>query len=283
MSLKGKIESVLYTTDKPMKAQVIAQIINEDVQVVRQTLLELIREYEERDGGLEISDDNGYSFQVKEPYSSIMNDFLPIEMSAALIRTLSAIAIKQPIAQSEIIRVRGAGAYEHIRELVERDLVAKKDDGRSPELSTTKKFQDYFRLSKDGKSLREILKKEAKKAGIVPGEEGEGLSEGDKPEDVQLTIDAIQQQESVADSSDEAATAANTVDSELIAQAEKSMPENESSSDAVTRAASDEESDEDLDENDDDSEDDEVNEESKDNENVTSFAPPAHNVAVQDF
>lgn len=169
MSLKAKIEAVLFLTDKPIRAQAIARIINEDVQNVRQALLELIHDYEERECGLEIADEDGYSFQVKEQYASLMDEFLPVELSAALVRTLSAIAIKQPIAQSEIIRVRGAGAYEHIRELVNRDLVAKKDDagGRSPMLSTTKKFQEYFRLTQDGKSLRNFLRKKVKAADAV--------------------------------------------------------------------------------------------------------------------
>lgn len=164
MSLKAKVEAVLFMTDKPIQAAAIARIVNADVQLVRQTMLELIREYEERPGGLQITDEGGYAFQVKDEYSSLMNEFAPVEMGAALLRTLSAICIKQPVMQSEIIRVRGAGAYEHIKELVNRELVAKKDDGRSPILTTTKKFQDYFRLTKDGGELRTYLKKQVKKA-----------------------------------------------------------------------------------------------------------------------
>src|SRR5262245_16210228 len=142
MSLKAQIEAILFMTDKPLKAQAIARIVNVDVQMVRQALLELVHDYEERKGGLEISDEDGYSIQVQDHYASLMDEFLPIEMTAALIRTLSAIAIKQPISQSEIIRVRGQGAYEHIKDLVIRELVAKKEDGggRSPILTTTKKF-----------------------------------------------------------------------------------------------------------------------------------------------
>jgi segregation and condensation protein B len=166
MSLKAKIEAVLFLTSKPIKAQAIARIVNADVQAVRQALLELVHDYEERKGGLEIADDDGYSFQVREEFASLMDEFLPIEMSAALIRTLSAIAIKQPVMQSEIIRVRGAGAYEHIKELVAKDLISKKEEQgeRSPMLATTKKFQEYFKLSKDGKDLRNFLKRQVKKA-----------------------------------------------------------------------------------------------------------------------
>jgi segregation and condensation protein B len=165
MSLTAKIEAVLFMTDKPLRAQAIAGIVGEDLQVVRQALLELIHEYEERQGGLEIADEDGYSFQVKDKYANIMDQFMPIELSAALLRTLSAIAIKQPIAQSEIIRIRGAGAYEHIRELALRGLVSKREDekARSPMLFTTRQFQEYFRLTKDGKSLRQYLKRQMKK------------------------------------------------------------------------------------------------------------------------
>lgn len=173
MSLKAKLEAVLFVTDKPLKAQAIAAILGEDVQVVRQTILELIHEYEERQGAIEISDEDGYSFQIKDQYAALMDEFLPIEMTNAVLRTLSAIAIKQPITQSQIIGIRGATAYEHIKDLVLRELVSRKEDGRSPILTTTKKFQDYFRLSKDGKSLRQYLKRQMKKR---DKEEGQQLS-----------------------------------------------------------------------------------------------------------
>ncbi len=167
--LKSKVEAILFLTDKPMRAQAIARIVNEDVQVVRQAILDLIHDYEERASGLEIADDNGYIIQVKDEYASIIDEFVPMEMPVSLIRTLSAIAIKQPVPQSEIIKIRGAGAYEHIKELMTRELVIKKEDGRSPTLSTTKKFQEYFRLSHDAKSLRTQLRKEDR----VVAKEGE--------------------------------------------------------------------------------------------------------------
>lgn len=162
--LKAKVEAALFLTEKPVKASAVAKIVGEDLDKVRQTILELIRDYEERDLGLEIADDNGYIIQVKDEYATLIDEFVPLEIPTSLIRTLSAIAIKQPVMQSEIIKIRGAGAYEHIKELMERDLVNKKEEGRSPTLTTTKRFQEYFRLSKDGKSLRQILIRQDKEA-----------------------------------------------------------------------------------------------------------------------
>ncbi len=168
MNLKGKIEAVLFLTDKPIHAAAVARIVNTDVQLVRKCLLELIHDYEERAGGLEIAQDNGYMIQVKDEFAAIVEEFLPMDMSVALLRTLSAIAIKQPVVQSEIVRVRGAGAYDHIKELLSRELVFKKEEGRSPTLTTTRKFQEYFRLTGDARGLRQDIKKqEAKLAALA--------------------------------------------------------------------------------------------------------------------
>jgi segregation and condensation protein B len=173
LSLKSSIEAILFLTDKPLKAQSIARIVNQDVQLVRQAILELIHDYENRESGLEIGDDDGYMIQVKDEFASIIDEFVPLELPTALVRTLSAIAIKQPVSQSDIIKIRGAGAYEHVKELLERELVLKKEEGgRSPTLSTTKKFQEYFRLSRDAKSLRDELKHQVTEAasGDLEGE-----------------------------------------------------------------------------------------------------------------
>lgn len=183
MSIKAKIEALLYVTDKPVKAPALAKMLGEDVQTVRQALLELIHEYETRAGALEIADEDGYILQVKDEYASVVEEFSPIEMPLGVIRTLSAIAIKQPISQSEIIRIRGASAYDHIKDLVSRQLVAKKEEGgRSPTLSTTKRFQEYFKLSKDGKSLRQYLRRQAKKL------EQQGDGESNEPLVQQLPL-----------------------------------------------------------------------------------------------
>lgn len=180
-SLKAKVEAALFLTEKPLRADAIARIVNADSDIVRQTIIELIHDYEARDGGLEIADDGGYIVQVKDQYTTLIDEFVPIDMPTALIRTLSAIAIKQPVMQSEIIKLRGAGAYDHIKELIIRELVNKREEGgRSPLLTTTKKFQDYFKLSKDGKSLRTFLSDAAKPSGDV-GEDVEGTEQTEVP------------------------------------------------------------------------------------------------------
>jgi len=157
MSLKNHIEALLFLTDKPIKTAVIARTLNQDVQDVRKAMIDLINDYEDRNGAIEIADEDGYMMQVKDEFSGLVDEFAPFELPTSLVRTLSAIAIKQPVSQSEVIKLRGAGAYDHIKELLIRELIHRKEDGRSPILTTTKKFQEYFRLSKDGQTWRHQL------------------------------------------------------------------------------------------------------------------------------
>lgn len=173
MSLKNHIEALLFLTDKPIKAAVIARTLNQDVQDIRKAMLELINDYETRNSALEIADEDGYMLQVKDEFSGLVDEFAPFELPTSLVRTLSAIAIKQPVAQSEVIKLRGAGAYDHIKELIARELIHRREDGRSPLLTTTKKFQEYFRLSKDGQTWRHQL---------------ETATNKDRPEEEQVSL-----------------------------------------------------------------------------------------------
>ena len=136
-------------------------MLNAAYDDIQSALVQLIQEYEDRNGGLEIATDDGYIIQVKTQYLNIVTDMMPLELNPGPMRTLSAVALKEPVLQSEIIDMRGSGAYDHINELVEMDLVTKKPQGLSYTLKTTKKFQQYFRLTQDANKIREKLQEEA--------------------------------------------------------------------------------------------------------------------------
>lgn len=159
--LKAQVEAVLFITDLPLKTGAISKMLNAAYDDIQSALVQLIQEYEDRNGGLEIATDDGYIIQVKTQYLNIVTDMMPLELNPGPMRTLSAVALKEPVLQSEIIDMRGSGAYDHINELVEMDLVTKKPQGLSYILKTTKKFQQYFRLTQDANKIREKLQEEA--------------------------------------------------------------------------------------------------------------------------
>jgi segregation and condensation protein B len=65
-----------------------------------------------------------------------------------VLRTLAAIALKGPIAQTDLVELRGSGAYQHVQELVERGFVQKRraTNGRSYRVQVTDQFYQYFEV-----------------------------------------------------------------------------------------------------------------------------------------
>ena len=157
--LKSRIEAVLFTTAKALTAKEIAEILETDTEAVEEALLDLIMDYSSRGGALEIDDENGYILQVKEEHMDIVEKLCPVELKPAVLRTLSVIALKEPIRQTVLKDMRGSNAYEHVQELLEKGLISRTKDknGRSYNLKTTPKFAEYFKLKGDTKALAKML------------------------------------------------------------------------------------------------------------------------------
>lgn len=158
--LKARIEAVLFTTAQALSIKDIAEILNEeDIEKTEEAMLELIMDYSSRPGALEIDDENGYILQVKEEHMDIVEKLCPVELKPGALRTLSVIALKEPIRQTDLKELRGSGAYEHVQELLEKGLISRTRDknGRSYNLKTTPKFAEYFKLKGDTRSLAKLL------------------------------------------------------------------------------------------------------------------------------
>ena len=153
-NLKAKIEAVLFITSKAMQPAEIAEILNTEEDKITDALLDLMFDYSSRNGALEIDDEDGYIIQVKAEHMDIVEKLCPVELKPSVLKTLTVIALKEPIRQTTLKELR-SNAYEHIAELLEQGLISKTKDknGRSFNIRTTKKFQEYFKLKGDIKAL----------------------------------------------------------------------------------------------------------------------------------
>jgi segregation and condensation protein B len=155
--LKSRIEAVLFITSRAVSLNEIANILGEDKDVIEEALLELISDYSVRDGALEIDDEDGYILQVKEEHMDLVELLCPADLRPSVIRTLSVIALKEPIRQTQLKDMRGSNTYEHVAELVEKGLVSKTRNRNSFILKTTPKFAQYFKIKGDTRELAKIL------------------------------------------------------------------------------------------------------------------------------
>ena len=159
MELKSRIEAVLFVTANPLEIKEIAEILGADEVETENAMLDLILDYSSREGALEIDDENGYILQVKNDYLDIVEKLCPVELSPPVLKTLTVIALKEPIRQSVLKEMRGSTAYDHVQELVKKGLISRTRDknGRSFNIKTTPKFAEYFKLKGDTKALAKIL------------------------------------------------------------------------------------------------------------------------------
>ncbi len=147
--LATKIEAILYLKGQSVSLTEIAQLANCDLETAEDGMIELMNDYAHRDSALEVIETpNGYSLQLRETFQHLIDSLVPAELGTGTIRTLAAIALKNPILQTDLIELRGSGAYQHVQELVSLGFVRKRrqSEGRSFWLEVTDKFHQYFEI-----------------------------------------------------------------------------------------------------------------------------------------
>lgn len=147
--LASKIEAILYLKGQPLTIAQIAEYAQCDRPSVEEGLIELIDDYAHRDSALEVVETTlGYSLQLRSNFQELVHTIIPVELGVGALRTLAAIALNTPITQTDLIELRGSGAYQHVQELVEQGFIRKRRqaDCRSSMLSVTPKFYQYFQM-----------------------------------------------------------------------------------------------------------------------------------------
>ncbi|MDJ0733734.1 MAG: SMC-Scp complex subunit ScpB [Nostocaceae cyanobacterium] len=149
MNAATKIEAILYLKGKPLSIGEIADYAACDRATVEDGIIELIDQYAHRDTALEVVETaSGYSLQLRSDFQDLVQTLIPVELGVGALRTLAAIALNGPILQSDLINLRGSGAYQQVQELVAQGFVKKRRDSesRSYSLHTTPKFHQYFQI-----------------------------------------------------------------------------------------------------------------------------------------
>ena len=152
ISLPARLEAILYLKGKPIKLSEMAELAHESEDNVEQALFALTAGYAQRDTALDIQERNGlYSLQLKAGLGELVQHLLPADLSVGTLRTLATIALKKRILQSELVDLRGSGAYDHIKELVSQNFIERKrqSEGRSYWITLSDKFHRTFSVLPD--------------------------------------------------------------------------------------------------------------------------------------
>ncbi|MFM9046625.1 MAG: SMC-Scp complex subunit ScpB [Cyanobium sp.] len=149
LSQSARLEAILYLKGRPVSLAELASLSGLDPEEVELALITLMADYAHRDTALEIfQDGQTYSLQLRQGLSDLVQVLLPVDLSTAALRTLATIALKKRILQSDLVELRGSGAYDHIKELLAQNFIDRKrqSDGRSYWLTLSEKFHRTFAL-----------------------------------------------------------------------------------------------------------------------------------------
>ena len=152
IDLITRIEAVLYLKGRPITKKDLSEITNSNINLINNAIKDLKNKYSDPKSAIEINEsNNSFCLELKSSLNDFIEDLLPSELKTSELRTLATIAIKKKILQSDLIILRGSGAYEHIKELLEKKFIVKRKqkDGRSYWLSLSEKFFQTFAVSNE--------------------------------------------------------------------------------------------------------------------------------------
>jgi len=134
MSLKSKIESILFISTRPLTIKRLSELLKVEQGKIKPALDELVSEYSERkDSGLQINRvGKQYQMSTTPASQKIVKDFVKEEVTGELTRpqleALTVVAYRGPITKEELEQIRGVNCSMILRNLMIRGLVEMEED-----------------------------------------------------------------------------------------------------------------------------------------------------------
>ncbi|MDQ4123711.1 MAG: SMC-Scp complex subunit ScpB [Acidobacteriota bacterium] len=153
--LARAVEALIFVSDEPLAVKTIAEILEEDREIVGSVLENLAEEFNSRSSGLQLREvAGGWQISTRPEFHEEIRRFLKTrpnaKLSLAALETLAVIAYKQPVTVPEILQIRGVQSGSAIKTLLDRRLIVakgrKETVGRPMMYGTSKEFLLQFGL-----------------------------------------------------------------------------------------------------------------------------------------
>jgi segregation and condensation protein B len=156
---KKLVEAALFMAGKPLDLNELSKITGiNSLGYVKDILKKLEKEYADR--GIEIiASPRGWDMQVRQELLPQVAHLTPYkDMSEGAKRSLALIVAKEPVTQSELIKIQGNKAYSYIKGLEKMGLVKTQKHRRSRVITLTAEFERYFGAEKE--KIKQALQEE---------------------------------------------------------------------------------------------------------------------------
>lgn len=155
------VEAALFISPRPLMLDDMARVAGVNSLGYLKGLLQKLQE-EYADRGIEIvNTSEGWQMQVKQDFLPMVAHLTPYsDLSEGCKRALALIVYKDPLKQSELIKIQGNKAYSYLKSLERRRLIKREPHGRTKLLKLTQEFERYFGEGKE--RVKEELEQVAK-------------------------------------------------------------------------------------------------------------------------
>jgi len=181
---RNLVEASLYAAGRPLTIEEISNKLEISKKEVEELINLVAFDYLERPTALVIAQiGDRYQMQIKPEYTEKVSKFAKGgAIAERYLRTLTVIALKQPILKSTVVKLRGSGAYEHVKYLIDNGFIDAIKKGRTHELTTTDKYSDMFGLPKDKTELKRVMIKQLGVEEVTRSEQPEEIEEEESVE-----------------------------------------------------------------------------------------------------
>lgn len=146
--LPGCLEAMVMSSEEPLTADSMAQVLSRSSEQITEALLALQQEYKEQNRGFElVKSARGWCYMSAAQYEPVVSASLsggqPNRLSQAALEALAIIAYKQPVTRSQVSSIRGVNSDGVIRSLMLRGFVqelGEEAETRARLLATTDEF-----------------------------------------------------------------------------------------------------------------------------------------------
>jgi segregation and condensation protein B len=130
--LHGAVEAILMITDSPISLIALATALEQPVNVVRDIVEDLQKDYSGQAGGrvrgFELREvGGGWRLYVRADFDWAVKLFVanenPTKLSQAALETLAVIAYKQPISRGQVASIRAVNVDSVVKTLLSRGLI----------------------------------------------------------------------------------------------------------------------------------------------------------------
>jgi len=136
-SLEQKLEAMLTVALEPITTEELADVVDEDAELVLETLRTLRQEFVEQRRGFQLAElASGWVMQTAPEVASWVTKFanrdVSHRLSSAALETLAIIAYRQPVSRAQITALRGVNVDGVVRLLEQRGYIEEKGRALDP-------------------------------------------------------------------------------------------------------------------------------------------------------